>query len=143
MVGHIHSYSYILLFVDLIVPCTMDTMISPGNNTLSDATTTTLSPEWQEELKLAMHRYSHIHGPLALSVCVISLVMNGINIAVLSHKEMISPINRLLQAIGKCKYIHVKKRQFQTVKKVTYLVLLEIFFKSNNNINFAFYRYYF
>lgn len=67
--------------------------------------TTTMEPEHNDDptpLMLAMDKYiASIHGPLALTVCIIGIVMNIMNIAVLSDKEMLSSVNRLLQAIGR------------------------------------------
>lgn len=65
----------------------------------------TTAPPNLEGLRTAMQNYLQVHGPLALVVCIIGIVMNVINIVVLSHPEMLSPVNRLLQAIGE--YSHL------------------------------------
>lgn len=69
-----------------------------GSLSLETAMTSTSSGP--TSLETAMTAYGKIHGPLALVVCVIGIIMNIINIVVLSHKEMVSSVNRLLQAIG-------------------------------------------
>lgn len=50
---------------------------------------------------VAIDHYESVHGLLSLAVCIIGVTMNVINIAVLSHRDMLSSINRLLQAIGR------------------------------------------
>lgn len=52
-------------------------------------------------LERVMGQYSSVHGPLSLTVCIIGIAMNVIIVFVLSRREMVSPVNRLLQAIGK------------------------------------------
>lgn len=58
-------------------------------------------PTTMSTLEEAMGEYGKYHGPLALVVCIVGVFMNLTIILVLSHKEMLSPVNRLLQAIGK------------------------------------------
>lgn len=61
---------------------------------------TTADPE-VSKLQAAMDVYAKYHGPLALSACIVGVFMNLTIILVLSHREMLSPFNRILQAIGK------------------------------------------
>ena len=78
--------------------------IEPSVAMLNSSTTVAMlsnPTEGPTDLMLAMNEYGKVHGPLALTVCIFGIILNIISIAVLSDKEMVSSVNRLLQAIGK------------------------------------------
>jgi len=75
-----------------------------SNYTLTNESHNTTSPlndlNTLSGIRSAMEEYEKVHGTVALVVCIVGVTLNIINVVVLSHKEMVSPVNRLLQAIG-------------------------------------------
>ncbi|XP_067939685.1 G-protein coupled receptor dmsr-1-like [Watersipora subatra] len=88
-----------------LVAATTNVLSSISNASAYNSTSSAIYPNATSladlnGLRTAMAKYEHIHGPLSLTLCIIGVAVNILYILVLSHKDMLSPVNRLLQAIA-------------------------------------------
>ena len=75
------------------------------------------------------HSYSPVHGYLSLALCVIGIIVNVLIIVVLFHKDMKTPVNRLLQAIGQWLYLGHLDYLSET-RAIFHVIVRQIYFFS-------------